>query len=276
MKPVSVISLTPAGRDLAARLRPHLNNAEYLHRPRPFRDTVQGRFRVGHRLVLICATGIAVRTLAPVLGNKHSDPAVLVLDEAGRFVIPLLSGHEGGANDWADRLSRRIGARCVITSARTYTSPILVAGMGCEQRCPMESLADLMESTLAGHDLEASSVSAIASIDLKRNEPGLLQLAERLEIPAFFYPAATLLRYTKRLSRISELVYRETGCYGVAEAAALSHAERMAGQRAELLIVKQKNARATFALARAYPLNDGLNEHQSRVGDDRNETQILD
>ena len=276
MKPVSVISLTPAGRGLAARLRPHLRNAEHLHRPQPFRDTVQGRFRAGHRLVLICATGIAVRTLAPVLGSKHGDPAVLVLDEDGRFVIPLLSGHEGGANDWADRLSRCIGAQCVITSARAYINPILVAGMGCERRCPMESLADLMESTLAGHDLEISSVSAIASIELKRNEPGLLQLAERLGVPAFFYPAATLLPYTNRLSRVSELVYRETGCYGVAEAAALSHAERTTGQRAELLIPKQKNARATFALARAYPLGDGLNKRRSRAGNHGNQTQALD
>jgi cobalamin biosynthesis protein CbiG len=92
----------------------------------------------------------------------------------------------------------------------------------------------------------------------------------------FFYPAAVLLRYTNRLSRISELVYRETGCYGVAEAAALSHAERKSGQRAELLIPKQKNARATFALARAYPLSDELDGHPYRAGNDCNETQALD
>jgi cobalt-precorrin 5A hydrolase len=80
----------------------------------------------------------------------------------------------------------------------------------------------------------------------------LLALAEQLGLPVFFYPAATLLDYTEHLSRKSDIVFRETGCYGVAEAAALAHAERISGRRAELLIPKHKNVRATFAVARGY------------------------
>ncbi|MCU0808701.1 MAG: cobalamin biosynthesis protein, partial [Candidatus Contendobacter sp.] len=73
-----------------------------------------------------------------------------------------------------------------------------------------------------------------------------------------FYPAAVLRDYGDRLSRKSEIVFRETGCYGVAEAAALAHAERLVHHdyRAELLIPKQKNADATLAVARIYGNRD--------------------
>lgn len=258
MKPVSVISLTEAGRTLAGRLRPLLPDAEYLHRPQPFKTSVQARFRAGHRLVLILATGIAVRTLAPALKDKYQDPAVLVLDEQGRFVIPLLSGHEGGANEWARQLSEHLGAHCVITSAQRYTHPLLVGGMGCERGCPLEFLTVLMDRSLADHGLVGPDLDALASIELKQDETALLALARQLDIPIVFYPSTILAAYTERLSQKSELVLRETGCYGVAEAAALAHAEQLGGERAELLIPKQKNARATFALARVYPRSEAL------------------
>jgi cobalt-precorrin 5A hydrolase len=250
--PVTVVSLTGLGRALAERLRAHLPGAEYLHRPSPFKESIQTRFQTGHRLVLICAAGIAVRTLAPVLRDKLRDPAVVVLDERGEFVIPLVSGHEGGANDWARWLSERLGARCVITSAAPYTHRVLVAGIGCARHCTRETLAELVNTTLEDHGIAPRQLNSLASIELKRNETGLLALAEELGLPIFFYPAADLLRYTERLSQKSEIVLRETGCYGVAEAAALAHAEGTAGTPAELIIPKRKNAQATFALARAY------------------------
>jgi Cobalamin biosynthesis protein CbiG len=252
MTAVTVISLTPAGRALAERLRHHLPEAEYLHRPLPFQASVRERFRAGRRLVLICATGIAVRTLTPVLTDKYHDPAVLVMDERGRFVIPLLSGHQGGGNAWAQWLSEAIGAHCVLTSHLSYTHPLLVAGMGCERHCPVELLAELLDTTLCRYDLSRGDLHALASLELKRDEVGLLALAHALDIPLVFYPASTLACYSDRLSDKSEIVFRETGCYGVAEAAALAHAEQLSGSRAELLIPKHKNAHATFALARAY------------------------
>ena len=251
-QPVSVVSLTEPGRALAARLRPYLIDAEYLHRPQPFKEAVQSRFQAGHRLVLICAMGIAVRTLAPVLGDKYRDPAVLVMDEHGRFIVPLLSGHEGGANEWARYLSEGLGAHCVITGVQRYTHPLLIAGLGCERHCPLEALVQLMDETLAGHGLNRRALHAIASIELKQHETGLLALAEQLDIPIAFYPAARLLEYSERLSHKSPVVFRETGCYGVAEAAALAHAERLTGRQAELLIPKHKSSRATFAIARGY------------------------
>jgi len=69
------------------------------------------------RLIFIGSCGIAVRAIAPHLKDKTSDPAVVVVDEAGRFCIALLSGHIGGANAFAEKLALRIGAVPVITTA---------------------------------------------------------------------------------------------------------------------------------------------------------------
>lgn len=68
-------------------------------------------------LVCIMATGIVVRQISPFLKGKDQDPAVLVLDEKGTFVISLLSGHLGGANAWTKNISQSIGATPVITTA---------------------------------------------------------------------------------------------------------------------------------------------------------------
>ena len=68
-------------------------------------------------LIFVMATGIVVRQIASLLEGKDRDPAVLVLDEEGTFVIPLLSGHLGGANTWAIQLASQVGAQAVITTA---------------------------------------------------------------------------------------------------------------------------------------------------------------
>lgn len=237
---------------MAQRLLALYPYAEHLARPQPFAPTVHARFQAGQRLLLIMATGIAVRTLAPVLEDKYRDPAVLVLDEHGQFVVPLLSGHEGGANQWAAQLATLLQAQCVITSARRYTQPLWVAGMGCARGCPQTVLAELLEQTLARHGLQLQQLSALASIDVKQDEVGLLELAEQLALPLHCYSAQQLNQYSGRLTQHSAIVLREVGCPGVAEAAALAAAEQLSTGYAELIIPKHKNALATVAVARAY------------------------
>ncbi len=80
-------------------------------------EWIGSRFNECDVLIFITAAGIAVRKIAPHLSSKLTDPAVLVLDSAGEYVIPLLSGHVGGANAIALQLSKAIDARCVITTA---------------------------------------------------------------------------------------------------------------------------------------------------------------
>lgn len=77
-------------------------------------------FRVFHHYrghIFIMATGIVVRTIAPLLENKTEDPAVVVMDEKGRFAVSLVSGHLGGANELAEKMARITGGQAVITTA---------------------------------------------------------------------------------------------------------------------------------------------------------------
>lgn len=71
--------------------------------------------------VFIGALGICVRSVAPFITNKYDDPAVLVVDSTGRFVIPVLSGHVGGANELSRQIAAAIGAEAVVTTQSDNT-----------------------------------------------------------------------------------------------------------------------------------------------------------
>ena len=77
----------------------------------------EAAFSQAEALVFVSACGIAVRAIAPHVRDKYQDPAVVCVDEAGRFAIPLLSGHVGGANDLARRVAQACGGTPVISTA---------------------------------------------------------------------------------------------------------------------------------------------------------------
>lgn len=78
---------------------------------------VRMAFENKEAILFIGAAGIAVRSIAPYVKDKFTDPPILVLDEMGQYVISLLSGHMGGANDLARIIAKRIGGQAVITTA---------------------------------------------------------------------------------------------------------------------------------------------------------------
>ena len=129
--------------------------------------------------------------------------------------------------------------------------PTFVVGLGCQRGCPASTLRALLDQALQAHRIELRAVKALASIDLKRDEPGLLELATQLNLPLQYFNSAELAPYQQRLSHQSQIAFERTGCYGVAESAALALAEQLIQAPAKLLIPRQKYAQATLALAGA-------------------------
>ena len=132
---------------------------------------------------------------------------------------------------------------------QTSTAPTLVVGLGCQRGCPVETLRALLDQTLDAQRIDLGQIRALASIDLKRDEPGLLALAAQLGLPLTCFSSQQLAPYAPQLSHRSAIAYERTGCYGVAESAALALAEQLARSPAKLLVPRQKYAQATLALA---------------------------
>lgn len=228
-------------------------------------------FRECDGLLFIGAAGIAVRTIAPFIVSKASDPAVLVMDEQGHFVISLLSGHLGGANGLAREIAALVGAVPVITTAtdaggrfsvddfarrenmyldslplakevaadileqrtiglysdfevagpippelsiqkkdglgisisvdETYdpfprtlhlVPRIAVLGIGCKKETPKEKIQELVEQVLRQNQLSGHAIAKVASIDLKKEEPGLVEFCRQWDLPFLVYSAEEL------------------------------------------------------------------------------------
>lgn len=128
----AIVAITRNGAQLGRKLRDGMAGAElyvsgrYAGKagkerrtfdPADLKSLVPELWRDYDALVFIMATGIVVRMIAPLLESKESDPAVVVMDDAGRFAISLLSGHLGGANQLAERCAFICGGRAVITTA---------------------------------------------------------------------------------------------------------------------------------------------------------------
>ncbi|MCC7045148.1 MAG: precorrin-3B C(17)-methyltransferase [Alphaproteobacteria bacterium] len=332
----AIVVLGPGALGLARRLKRRLHGAtvhglakrvEARQVDHSFADTMahlRRLFRAGTPILGLCASGILIRALAPLLADKTAEPPVVALSEDGAVAVPLLGGHHGanalaravaavtrgqaaittagdrrlglaldepppgwcvanagaakpitaallagdavaltidGALDaslggWLTaggaRFAKRAGRTIRIThrqgaARRTLAlhPPVLALGVGCERDTAPAELEALVMRTLAANGLAAEAVAAVCSIDLKADEPAVHALAAKLGVPARFFPAAMLERERPRLANPSELVFRETGCHGVAEGAALA----AVGGKGRLVVPKRKSRRATCAAA---------------------------
>ena len=115
---IYIAYFTDKGRTLCGRLSHKLRDADiYIRKDERLKDWTQKAFENADALVFIGAAGIAVRACAPFLKGKDKDPAVVVCDELGKYAIPVLSGHIGGANALAVNIAKILGALPVITTA---------------------------------------------------------------------------------------------------------------------------------------------------------------
>ena len=274
-------------------------------------------------LIFIGAAGIAVRSIAPFVKSKKTDPAVIVVDEQGKHAISLLSGHIGGANAMTLLAAELLGAEPVITTATDLhgkfavdafaarrdlymdsmayakeiaaelvaghrtgmrsafpvfgqvpeeldqegtpetgfsidiynRSPfertlhliprVLTLGIGCRKGMSAEKIEDLVTETLEQYGIFRESVERIVSIELKKEEEGILRLADSLGVPFDVYTAEEL----EQVSCVdgfteSDFVRSVTGVGNVCERAALK------GAGAEHLLIP-KTAREGVTMAAA-------------------------
>jgi cobalt-precorrin 5A hydrolase len=345
-KPIRVVALTPAGGVTAKTIAGSLKKATF-HLPvplaggfpgsRPFVDLgglVAESFQEKIDLVCVMAAGIVVRMIAPHLRSKATDPAVVVLDEKGRFAISLVSGHLGGANALAAKVAAITGGIPVVTTAtdvqdlpafdliakqhgmvvedpsrlktihmallcgetvalvdpdgrlrhvfREYPDisvqnrtleegfknredptvfvghtvvgahscehwlrlrpKTLVIGMGCNKGTTAREVLGLVGRTFSRNGLSTLSIHTMATIEAKREEPGLVEAARRLGVEFLWFPAAKLARVT--VPNPSGTVGRHVGTPSVCEAAAL-----LAARKGALIVEKQKSRNATLAVA---------------------------
>ena len=130
-KKIAILSITNNGRELALRIKEIMKdvdvffikkdtdykNDEVIVVNQGLKEFISQIFDKYDYLVFIMATGIVVRTIAPLIISKFSDPAILVMDEKGNNIISLLSGHMGGANEMTLYMSDLINSHPVITTA---------------------------------------------------------------------------------------------------------------------------------------------------------------
>jgi cobalt-precorrin 5A hydrolase len=117
MDDLAIVALTPRGLELGRRLARALGKGQVVPAQPTGRSALEELFRGGRPMVCIMALGIVVRILGPLADNKETDPAVVVMDEAGQFAISVLGGHGAGANDLATQVAKAIGATPVISTA---------------------------------------------------------------------------------------------------------------------------------------------------------------
>jgi cobalt-precorrin 5A hydrolase/precorrin-3B C17-methyltransferase len=128
-----------------------------------------------------------------------------------------------------------------------YRPSVLALGVGCERGTEPAELIELARASLAEVGVSPEAVACVVSLDLKADEVAVHDLARHLGVPARFFPVARLAEEKPRLANPSEAVFRATGCWGVAEGAALA----AVGPDGALVLSKRRSARATCAIARS-------------------------
>ncbi|MBW0001180.1 MAG: cobalamin biosynthesis protein [Verrucomicrobia bacterium] len=200
-----------------------------LYRPQPDagvsnRLRFAGEFRTCRQWVLVMASGIAVRYLQGLACDKRTDPAVVVLDEAARFAVPLLSGHEGGANRLAYAVANLTGAIPVITTATEALKPLIV-GLGCRRGVSVEQIDEAVNAGLARAHRSLAEVRELATLDLKADEPALCDWCRRFDVPMRIIGKSSI-QARPWVNKPSAWVQANAGVDGVCEPCALVAAVR--------------------------------------------------
>ena len=289
---MKIVTFTEKGRNLAHTIISACSDvdAELAERGSNLSDICSEAFKNREAVVFIGAMGIAVRSIAPYVVDKLSDPPVIVIDEAGKHVIPVLSGHIGGANELAVKIADSINAEPVLTTATDVSGAFSVdlfakendlrivnregiakvsssalegkavticikdyppqnyvdvlvtdesslkdsasiilcprkyaVGIGCRKGKPFDEIRSFAESVLAENGIHADEIGAIATVDVKKNESGLLRLSQYWRVPLLAFESAVLNKVHGEFissERVLEAVGTDNVCERASAAAA--------------------------------------------------------
>ena len=161
MRSISIICFSLTGYMTASKLQQDLQGKDYeaeLYKKSKYLDDSIAEstgswaglhFDTDDAIIFVGACGIAVRSIAPHVTSKKSDPAVLVIDECGKFVISLLSGHLGGANELALEVAELLGAVPVVTTATDLHHRFAVDVFAKKNHCEIRNMKAAKEVSAA-------------------------------------------------------------------------------------------------------------------------------
>ena len=152
---IKILYFTDKGKALSEKIKENLSGHDAVIVPKgaPLAIVCGDAFVDNEALVFVGAAGIAVRAIAPLVRDKLKDPPVIVIDENGSFVIPLLSGHVGGANSLSIEIAEAIEAQPVITTATDVSDAFSVDVFAKENELRIanrDGIAKVSSSALEG------------------------------------------------------------------------------------------------------------------------------
>ena len=171
------LSFTDRGEKLAEKLTDDFGAySDRCNRPLSLKAWTEKAFAEADTVVFIGACGIAVRAIAPYVVSKVTDPAVIVIDECGDFVISLLSGHLGGANDMARLIADAIGSVPVITTATDRNDVFAVDEWSKRQHA--EVLEPNKIVLVSSKILDGKDVKVMTDLDVEGSVPDHIVMSD--------------------------------------------------------------------------------------------------
>ncbi|MEG0923594.1 MAG: cobalamin biosynthesis protein [Anaerovoracaceae bacterium] len=210
MKNVSIIAFTPNGNALACRLKDIISgNVDIFDRSIKPKQYVTEKFLESDTIIFIGAIGIAIRMIDGLIKSKDVDPAVIVLDELGKYVIPILSGHLGGANEVATMIGEKIGAEPVITTATDINNKFAVDVWTKEAGCKISDISKIKDISAAV--LRNEQISICCGFQLEGPLPEPLTL-ETMEVGICVGIFDNVKPFNITLNAIPQIITLGVGC----------------------------------------------------------------
>jgi cobalt-precorrin 5A hydrolase len=193
---LAVISFTKAGSKVNAKLIRELKSShqctgyykgrcweelELIEVKESLSEWCKERFHQLDGLIFIGACAIAVRTIAPYLEDKTKDPFVLVIDEQGKFVISLLSGHIGGGNEMSQQIAIRLNATPIITTATDINQKFAVDVFATKEKLHILDMP--MAKEVSASLLDGNSIGFLSEIEVVGAVPDVTSNGRLNEVP---------------------------------------------------------------------------------------------